>query len=340
MSRNKATRFILLLLLGLCGQSAKSQVYATAELTEIGTLLRAHPIKGDLSRETRDGVTTHLGLRLFPQQYAYPYDAVLRFVERFALHARLLTGAERRLLLSDREVRMDLSRLTPPDSLSALSIEADGARFHVRWGDCTVSFPQAYHLVYGLNKKESDRAFRDSLLAFSTAQQPDARTNGPIPVAAPRDSASYVVKEGVTYVLHDVNTNKYFVRRSDSTLCPLYNEQYAAESVVNLIQQLVASEGFTLRVDQHLYGYQKAAFSLPLDGFSSYCRSQGCTPYVGIEEENDKEVRAVVVYRNELFGYNHLLHIVVPRRVIREQKGEITGDLYCHIPTHNLKKRL
>lgn len=340
MSRNKATFLIIAILLGFCSLTARSQEYASVELSEIGKLLKEHPIKQGITKECRDGVITHLGLTLFPQEHEYPYNAVLRFVERFALHAKLLTGTERKLFLSDKNVSLDLSKLTPLDSLSDLSIESDGERYHVRWKDCAVSFPQEYHLIYGLNKKESGKAFRDSILAYAGTLHADDQEKKRIPLTAPHDSASYVVKEGMSYVIHDMNSNKYLVKLNDSTLCPLYNERYAAESVVNLIQQIVSSEDFSLKVKQHLYGYQKASFSVSLNAFSAYCHSLKCTPYVGIEEENDNEVKAVVVYRNEWFKYNHLLYIIVPRQVIRNQKGEITSDLYCYIPTHNLKKRL
>ena len=78
-------------------------------------------------------------------------------------------------------------------------------------------------------------------------------------------------------------------------------------------------------------------YSLPLSTFTGYCASEGCRTYVGIEDEGNDKVKAAVVYRNDFFAYNHLLYIEIEHKVLREQKGEIKGTLYCYIPTHNLK---
>ena len=341
MSLNKVISNIFAVLLICYSLPVASQEYANMELSEIGNMLRDNPIRHIVRRDSTTGAITHLGLNLFPQDYDYPYNAILRFIERFALHAKLLDGVERKLYMSDRKVNIDISKLSPIDSLSKLDVNSDGERFHVRWNNCVVSFPQEYNLIFGLNKKESDEEFRSSLLSYSKSfNNNDSKRTTRISIVTPRDSTSYYVKEGVSYVLHEINTNQYFVKSNDSILRPIYTEKYAAESVVNLMQQIVSSQNFTLNIQQNIYGYKKATFSIPLKVFSDYCLSLGCTTYIGIEEENKNEVKAVVVYRNEFFGYNHLLYITVPRNVIREQEGDISAKLYCYIPTHNLKQRL
>lgn len=338
---NRLKYIQLVLLLAFAFVKVNAQEYSSLELEEIGSLLKSHPIQHYSCKDSETGAITHLGLSLFPQQYDYPYNEVLKFVERFALHAQLLNTPDLILLLSDKKVKMTPVKLEPVDSLSKLEIQADGQRISIAWSHCKVSFPQEFNLIYGLNKKESDDYFRESLLKFKKSSMiRNSDNQNRIPIVTPYDSTAYYVKEGVNYIIHEVNTNKFYVKSTDDTLRPLYTEKYAAESVVNIMQQIVSSDKFILNVCQNLYGYKKTNFSIPLKTFSDYCSMLGCTPYVGIEEETEDYVKAVVVYRNEFFGYNHLLNVEVPRIVLKEQKGTIKAFLYCYIPTHNLKERL
>lgn len=341
MTVNRIKYIQLVLLLAFAFIKVNAQEYSSLELEEIGSLLKSNPIKHYSCKDPKTGAITHLGLSLFTQQYDYPYNDVLKFVERFALHAQLLNTTEQKLLLSDKKVKITPMKLEPADSLSKLEIQADGQRIYINWSHCRVSFPQEFNLIYGLNKKESDNYFRESLLKFynsSIVNESDNKKR--IPIVTPYDSTAYYVKEGVNYIIHEVNTNQFYVKSKGDTLRPLYTEKYAAESVVNIMQQIVSSDEFVLNICQNLYGYKKVNFSIPLKSFSDFCASSGCTPYVGIEEETEAYVKAVVVYRNEFFGYNHLLYVEVPRIVLKEQKGSIKAFLYCYIPTHNLKERL
>lgn len=330
------------ILLQLTTTPAWSQEYASEELKEMGSLLKRTSVDYKEEKDQKTGVVTHLGLRLFPQDAPYPYGDILKFVERFALHVQIIGNkTERSLLLSDKKVSMSPLRLLPLDSLSQLNVISDGERFHVSWKNCKVSFPKEYNLIFGQNKKESDDYFRNSLLAFYADRGSEtADTTKRISVMMPRDSASYYVQEGANYIIHEVNSNRFYVKLNDSIMHPIYAEKFASESVANLMQQIVSSERFILSVRQNLYGYRKATFAVSLKAFADYCASTGCSPYIGIEEESETNVKAVVVYRNEFFGYNHLLYIDVPRTVLSKQEGEIKARLYCFIPTHNLKQRL
>ena len=157
-----------------------------------------------------------------------------------------------------------------------------------------------------------------------------------IPIAIPSDSASYIVENGDCYIIREVNSNRYYLNTGDDKRIPIYGEKYASESVVNLFQQLVNSS-INIHISQNLYNYKRDNYTLPLRTFTQYCVAEGCRTYVGIEDENNDMVKAVVVYCNDFFAYNHLLYVEVDRKVLREQKGEINGVLYCYIPTHNLK---
>lgn len=318
-----------------CQLSAFAQKqYASTELQEIGQLLNKQILPHVEYVDSETKVITHLGLPLFRKEVEYPYNYIFRFIERFTLYAQLLPPAECKLLLSDNKVKMNITQVAAVDSTMDFTIESDETTFYVSWQNCKMTFPKNFQLITGVNKKESDLLFYRKLMDFYQSHQEyvDKR----IPIAIPSDSTSYIVEKGFCYIIHEVNSNRYYLNIGDDKRIPIYGEKYASESVVNLFQQLVNSN-IDIHISQNLYNYKRENYTLPLSVFTKYCSAEGCRTYVGIEEENNEIVKAVVVYCNDFFAYNHLLYVEVDRKVLREQKGEIKGVLYTYIPTHNLK---
>ena len=310
------------------------QKYATAELEDIGQLLKKKPMAHIEEIDSQTMEVTHLGLPVFFQESKYPYSLLFRFVERISLYAKLLDVKERNLLLSDNKVKMDLSKVSAIDPTTEIKVNSNESSFTISWNGGEISFPKDFHLISGMNKKESDAFFHKQLMAYCSSNQKQVENR--IPVAVPTDSASYVVDKGDYYIVREMNSNRYYLNLGNDKLCPLYSEKYASESVVNLFQELLRNN-FTIDINQNIYNYKRLNYTLPLSTFTNYCKSEGCRTYVGIESENDTTVKAAVVYRNDFFEYNHLLYVEIDRKTLREQKGSFKGILYCYIPTHNLK---
>lgn len=333
MKANRTYLFLIVLLTVPLSVFAQKQ-YATTELQEMGQLLDKQRLSHIEHVDSETKVVTHLGLPLFKKDAEYPYNHICRFIERFTLYAQLLPPIERKLLLSDNKVKMDVAKVAAVDSTMNFTIDSDETTFNVSWSNCKMSFPKNFQLIMGVNKKESDMLFYRKLMNFCQTHQEyvDRR----IPIAIPSDSASYIVENGDCYIIREVNSNRYYLNIGDDKRIPIYGEKYASESVVNLFQQLVNSS-INIHISQNLYNYKRDNYTLPLSTFTQYCGAEGCRTYVGIEDENNDMVKAVIVYCNDFFAYNHLLYVEVDRKVLREQKGEINGVLYCYIPTHNLK---
>lgn len=322
--------FLLFVQLSLFAQ----RQYATAELQEIGQLLDEHRLPHIERIEPQTKMVTHLGLPLFVENSEYPYSYIFRFIERFTLYAKLLPPTERRHLLSDNKVQMDLEKVAAVDSATDFSLNSDETTFYAVWPNCKMSFPKDFHLIMGLNKKESDLFFQQRLMDYCNSHE--KQTIKRIPIAMPTDSLSFQVEKGEYYIIREMNSNRYFLNIGNGKRLPVFGDKYASESVSNMFQQLVNAD-FTIHITQNLYNYKRVEYSLPLSTFTNFCASDGCQTYVGIEEEDVDKVKAVVVYHNDFFAYNHLLYIEVERKVLSDQSGEINGTLYSYIPTHNLK---
>ena len=152
----------------------------------------------------------------------------------------------------------------------------------------------------------------------------------------PIDSSQYYVEKGTQYIIKEINSDKYYVKLNSDSIFPIFSGSFPSETLSNLMQQ-VTNGDFNLHIAQNMYGYKRQVYDVSLKLFSDYCAQSGCTPYVGIEEETDDKVKAVVVYRNKLFAYNHLLYIDIDVDALKKGMGPIDAWLDCYIPTHKIK---
>ena len=308
--------------LAMCS-TASAQQYASIELSEIGELLQ-HSQMRYVEKRDRNGIVSHLGLPLLPQADDANLNLLFRFVERY--------DAER--MMADDQVEMDVNKVVRLDASQDVSVSNTEQRITMMWEGAKMSFPNNYSLISGLNKAESDQAFIADLKQYaSTNTKPDTLLPR---IAAPADSSSYVVKKGTQYMIKEINSDKYYIKLRGDSICPIYSCDFPSETLANLMQQ-VTGGNFKLRISQNMYGYNRQEYEIPLRCFSDFCTETGCSTYVGIEAEDDKQVKAVVVYRNTMFAYNHLLYITGDNITLGKCKGTINAALYCYIPTHNVK---
>ena len=221
MKANK-TLFAVSLFLATALALTAQQKYATAELEDIGQMLKKKPVAHIEQIDSQTMEITHLGLPVFVHDANYPYNLFFRFIERFSLYAKLLDGKERSHLLNDNKVKMDLAKIAPIDSTKEISVNSNENTFVVSWDGCEVSFPKDFQLISGMNKKESDTYFHKQLMKYCETHQKQVENR--IPVAVPTDSASYVVDKGDYYILREMNSNRYYLNLGDDKVCPLYSE--------------------------------------------------------------------------------------------------------------------
>ena len=292
-----------LILLGLCisssGAYAQTQ-YASSELEGIGLLLANRNISHKCEKDTLTDKIMHLGLPLFNMSGNDDVDAVLRYIERVKLHKKLLPAIEAKYLSDDDKIKEN---------------------------GC-ISFPNSFSQIYGLNKKESD----DYIYYGLMDRKPLPQKQNTITVGD-----SIVKRIGESYMIQGINTDKFYIRSSSSdSLVPVYSKEFPIETISNQLLSVIDSD-MNLDITQRLYGYKKRSFSLPMSVLADYCAATGCRPYIGIESADDREIKAVLVYRNNFFSYNHLLYMTIAVEDIAEKESRATADFYTYIPTHNLK---
>lgn len=319
----------------MASQLALSQEqYKSSRLRGIAQLLKNKNRSVEIERDSATGTITHIGLPIhYGLKDTYPYNVLVRFVQRYGLYASLLSDAERRIATKADKVTIDVKRVCSIDTIESLSFDINKNNIDLTLNDIHVVFPNDWQLISGMNKIECEQDFYQSLIAF--ADRDIIANNEPTQVE-PISQASYYKEDGNCYLIKEINQDKYYVKLTNDSIKPIYSSNYPSESMANLMQNLVTSN-FYLKVDQNLYGYKKRSFTLPLSSFIKYCSAQDCETYVGIESESNTSLKAIVVYRNPIFLYNHLLCIDIDKKILAKQEGTINGLLYCYLPTHNLK---
>lgn len=349
------------ILLAICfpAMATAQGSYATLKLQEIGNLLQQkgnaigkcgiiplkenHTFKSYEVRTDTSGTVIHIGAPLFARTAtASAPSPIYDFVERYMLHMSLLSTHERNRYMADDKVEADLTAVAKIDSMCPFQIWNDEKGIHLTWSRkgeniCRIDMPKEIQLIYGKNKIEIEEDFIKQLI--TTQEKDTSVTKISYPslehVTATEDSAYYVYKGG-SYVIKEMHSDTYFVKNSEQRLIPLQDAKYPSETVSNLFHSLLDGE-FILNVTQHLYGNRKISYRVAQNKLHTFCTEQGCKPYIGIESIEKESIKAVVVYENSEFGYNHMLYTEISPTVINNKQGEIKSHIYCYIPTHNLK---
>ena len=352
-------RVLCLLFMACVALSMWAQArYATTMLQEIGEMLERRgcqlsspgtfPMSSGTSfgfyelRIDDEGKISHLGIPILNREMAVEHPSpVYDFVERYLLQLSLLPVNERARYLKDDKVTLDFSKAIKINRSTSFSMTTDEKGFSLVWGDgkqeiCRMNFPKDVQLIYGKNKIEIERDFLKGLnllpenMEMSHMENPTDET-----VSLSSDSAYYIHK-GNNYILKEINSDTYFVRDEKSRLIPLYDMKYPSETISNLFNSLLKGK-FVLNITQRMYGKGMSQYAVSHEKLYAYCVRTGCQPYVGIEAMDENSVKAVVVYENDLYGYNHLLYVDVDLKVLQAGKGLIAAEIYCYIPTYNLK---
>lgn len=294
-------------------------------------------------RTDGEGNVTHLGIPVMNRvKTEKSILTVYDFVERYLLHLSLLSPDERNRMLKDDKVTITDNGSVLIKPSNSIRLDSDEKSFHLQWKNdndkeiCRMDFPKDIQLILGKNKIEIETDFlqrlnllpKDKIVLSKELPKDES-------VTLSSDSTYYIYK-GNQYILKEINSDTYFVKDENGRLTPLYDVKYPSETLANLFNSLLTGN-YTLSIVQRLYGGKKVDYQVACDKLYSYCQSQGCQPYVGIEAVDANHVEAVVVYENSLYGYNHLLHVDVALDVLREKRGTIDAELYCYIPTYNLK---
>ena len=361
------------LYLGILTLAAQTPRYANRNLQQLAAQVQAEcgmdctrpgtaPFGQNRLVVTQDslGRIDHIGLALFPETIVRENPSpVYRFVERYLLELYLrreLPTPEQRLQ-EDRvtlrfpahagnSLRDDIARHLPRfDDRTSLLVLTDNHRYTVsiyreRKALFVMRFPIRYELLWGMNKVEAENGLYESLLRY---QSPHPK---PVPpLAADVQTALRPAEDGClmlpgdSYVIASVNSNRYYLEAPDGSCRPVFGPDHMEASMRNLFLLPDLAADVTATVTQRLYGRRTRKFDVSLHHLLSFCRTEGCETYVGIETCTEERVTGTVVLLNPSYGYCHQLYFEADIGLLEHpDRHPLRLELYAYVPTHNIGK--
>ncbi len=331
--------------------------YATNRLERIATLLKIDNAigKGDTlfthnNRQVyvaRNGdIVNHIGYRLFINGERELLDLpVFDFLERSVLEADIpgiLKDVTVERSLEEDGVKYANGNLrtlldVAPDTSLILAIEnPDGRNYLLRWTDqnnemvYAVTFPIFYDLLHGTDMTENEYRLWEGLSGNSIVRRDTLQVDASMLVETP-DSAVMML-EGEQYYFPENNSNRYYEAIDSVNVKLVCSEKHPLYSLANLVTSTEIENGYQVRVRLVGYDYSDRYFTMPLSEFIDYFLKQGCKPFFGVIEADDKKITALLTMKNEKEGYCHNIRLTAPSSIMNIENGEINARITPYIP--------
>lgn len=266
---------------------------------------------------------------------------VMDFVERYFGELRSLKGTSVETKLADDKVYFRKGRWTDVYQLNdtvPFSFSRMEKYFEISWLKADVPFltfvfPAQYDLIVGKSQKEIQNGLRRDILSASYYDfelQPLDTTNIKV-----LDDSIFVIRSQHIGV-ESLNDARYFIKTNEG-YSPVYDDSLTEYSASNLFHGLISNKDYRVHVEQSIYGMTTTSYDINLSQWLKYCSINGLKTYFAVEEEREDGILAIVIAQNDVFFYNHLLSVVLPKGFVNNPKAVLKVRLTPYIPTHNIK---
>ena len=118
---------------------------------------------------------------------------------------------------------------------------------------------------------------------------------------------------------------------------PYFSATHLDYAVANLFHGLIDKADYRMYVEQSVYGLKTINYTISLRQWLDYCAEWGMNIYFGVEEQREDGLLALVIAENNELGFNHMLSVVVPDKLVTDKNAVLKVRLTPYIPTHNVK---
>lgn len=332
-------------LLGQLGEAAQLSLTPSAK----DTTLMVGNYKGyPVVAEWQSGVVHHLGIRLFaPEIKAVTNKTLCDFAERYLLEELTCESPEdlerKRFDEGVRHTGNLQSIVNRNDLLFSINNPERGL-YELVWDSTsgerlfTLTLPANWSLISGRHKIELEDGLKSEMNQFVPPSKEEAA-----PKASKMEKTTtkgiWVYKRGF-YMIPQMASARYYREITDGEETQyelLIDKKFAAETLINLLSSATAGKSYAVEVTQQKYGFKQENYTVNLARMVGFFLSNGCRPYVGIEQSNEGRVVATLLMVNEDWGYNHILQVTLERNQIGLPNSRIKATLNAYTPTHNLE---
>lgn len=285
----------------------------------------------------------HIGYVLFSEeQREIIGTTVCRFLERYSLEAALPLEREKTLEVQLLEDGISfpkggglgtLLQQSHEPGLPLRLSQLGGRRYLLEWGSFSMVFPSDAELLLGRTRQEDDRRLPEELADAPAPEAPPL----PTPEILSKRPDHILEQQLGWYYLSGLSANRYFTARPDGSVEAVDMPAYPSETLANMLAGLVDTGNITVQIKRSVYGLQWDFQTIPFRALIGYSRQFGCTPYWGVIARDGERLEGELILRNEAAGFNHVLRLQVPYKVLDQKEGSIQARLTPFVPTHSLK---
>ena len=272
----------------------------------------------------------------------------LRFIERLVMASEVgeLQGKPIDVFMREEKISMlegnyAILKTLLGDSTVVTDITlVDGKRYAVSFSKegqrkVVLTYPASYQLILGVTLMEAEDLLFETVLRMPL---PEAKpTQVPTELLQKMGTGPLYVLQGVSYMLPELNSNRYYVKPADTTYDLLYSEDFPLETMANLVTAVDIDHALDLDITMVKYGYRLDNVKIPLRRWVAYCLNEGCMPYFGVVSNEKDKIVCELVMQNEMLGYVHLMKLEFNPIIIANRKGVVKARLNSYIPIWNLK---
>ncbi len=196
-----------------------------------------------------------------------------------------------------------------------------------------VAFPIQFELILGRTQKELEPKLQN----YITQSEQIKHFELPTLNATPNEQGIYYSQPQVNYQIAELTNGSYYYLRNDS-LRPVMDSDFVVYSLSNLFQIPIQGKDMLIRVQQSVYGFQQLEYTIQLSQWQNYCRNEGLTQYVAVEESLGEAWKVLIVAESKDLAFNHILSVLVPKTIFSDKETTLYAKINAFIPTHNLKE--
>lgn len=308
-------------------------------IIEIG-ILNNNPLYAIINDK---GVVSHIGFRFFSDELMSENRVALEFIERYFLELSLCNNDyNRNQKMQDDKFIFLLGNYHECFSLIKgadfkLS-KVDDRYYKAIWSkngedNLTIAFPISYELLTGMPLNEIQKTLYKSVKESTDSLQFVEDYTDMIKL----DDSIYVTNPVRYYEFVELVDSRYYVKNANLDFSAVYDSSYIDYSIANLFHIPRLGYGRELQIEQLLYGFRSITFTINVSEWVIYCLNEKMNIYFAVEKETTEYIKAVVLAENKNLGYNHLLSVVVPKKIISNSDLKLTATLNAFIPTHNIQ---
>ncbi len=329
----------------------RSETLASAakvlELAQLDTLQQGTSVvsHGDLQLTmTRNAnKIEHIGRRLFaPELRQHNPSPVYDYLEYAWLdHTCKLSDNPflyQNLKFEDGSWKL-LDQVTDSVPFSVTSI--NGKRYRVEWslpdGKLIImTFPIGYERLSMSSRRELENNLIADLQDFDTSKV-EIPQHG-IDMASMEQMESGIwCEKGETYMIAEINQNRYFTLKKKGIYKPVFDPDYTAESMANLFSWgLLSKPTHGMVLTFKLYENKQQQALVTMDQLLGFFHQRGCKVFWGLEGITDDEIYGTLMVVNEGYGYNHIIGVSCPRQDLFADKCVMKASVSLFVPTSNI----